>query len=136
MEGSREYTLDLCVKSSASMWGGCTQECAYRGREQGSWCIQGGGLSEHATHCSLLPRASYFQTPLVAASTIHRSRQGWLWVGAHMMSTQLWGEQLLVLLGRPRGQISCFQGPAHSGPTCPRPAHSQLSRKLARAQDN
>lgn len=43
------------------------------GREQGSWCIQGGGLSEHATHWSLLFRASYSQTPLVALSTIHRS---------------------------------------------------------------
>lgn len=30
------------------------------GREQGSWCIQGGGLSEHATHCSLLTRDCYF----------------------------------------------------------------------------
>lgn len=38
MEGSREYTLDLSVKSSASMWGGCTRECAHRAenREAGA----------------------------------------------------------------------------------------------------
>lgn len=135
MEGSRGYTLELCVKSSASMWGGCTRECAYRGREQGSWHTQGGGLS------GMPPTAvSYLGLPIPRLlwwlQVLSTEVLGWLWVGAHMMSTQLWGEQLLVLLGRPRGQISCFQGPAHSGPTCPRPAHSQLSRKLARAQDN
>lgn len=35
MEGSREYTLDLYVKSSASMWGGCTHERAYMRQRTG-----------------------------------------------------------------------------------------------------
>lgn len=47
------------------------------GREQGGWAYKGGGLSEGATHGSLPSSASYSQTPLVAQSTIHRSRQGW-----------------------------------------------------------
>lgn len=37
MGGSREYTLDLYVKSSAHMWGGCIHEWASGGgRKQGS----------------------------------------------------------------------------------------------------
>lgn len=47
------------------------------GREQGGWAYKGGGMSEGATHGSLPSSASYSQTPLVAQSTIHRSRQGW-----------------------------------------------------------
>lgn len=35
MEGSTEYTLDLYVKSSASVWGGCTHKWAYRKRRTG-----------------------------------------------------------------------------------------------------
>lgn len=47
------------------------------GKKQGGWAYKGGGLSEGATHGSLLSSVSYSQTPLVAQSTIHRSRQGW-----------------------------------------------------------
>lgn len=44
-------------------------------REAGTY--KGGGLSEGATHGSVLSSASHSQAALVAQSTIHRSRQGW-----------------------------------------------------------
>lgn len=54
-------------------------------------------MSMHPTVVSY-PGLVISQTPLVAPSTVHRSWQGWLWVSPHMMSTQPWGEQLVVLL--------------------------------------
>lgn len=86
-------------------------------KEAGAY--KGGGLSEGATHGSLPSSASYSQTPLVAQSTIHRSRQGWSLGGSLNDVHPAVGRTIVLLLGQTQKADKLFAGPSLLWPRLP-----------------